>query len=133
MIMNMNQKITILIVDDNDELQCSLSSMLSEEGYDILLASDGAQAIARLKEVSVQLIILDLKMPKFDGWSVLAFVKQQFPKIRVVIVTGYGNIANALRAKKMGADDFLEKPYDVEEILYTIDRVLHQSSTAVNS
>ena len=132
-VINMSEKITILLADDNDELLPSLGSVLSGAGYCVLMASDGEQAIATLRKASVHLIILDLKMPKVDGWSVLAFVKQQFPNIRVVVFTAYGSIANAIRAKKMGADDFLEKPYDVEEILYTIDRVLHQSSTAVNS
>ena len=132
-IINMNKKITILLADDDDELLSPLSAVLSEGGYCVLMASDGEQAIATLREAPVRLILLDLKMPKVDGWSVLAFVKQQFPNIKVVVLTAYGGIANAIRAKKMGADDFLGKPFDLEEILYTIDRVLHQSSTAVNS
>ena len=87
----------------------------------------------RLQGASVQLIILDLKMPKVDGWSVLAFVKQQLPSIKVIVLTAYADLTNAIRAKKMGADDFLEKPYDIDEITHTIDKLLHQSSTAVNS
>ena len=131
--MDQNEKITILLADDNDELLRALSIAFSEKGYRVLVASDGEQAIARLRETSVQLIVLDLKMPIVDGWSVLAFVKQEMPSVKVVVITAYGGLANALRAKKMGADDFLDKPYDVEELLHAISRVLHQSSTAINS
>lgn len=131
--MNMNEKITVLLVDDNEELQRTLSMSLSERGYLVLVASDGEQAIERLREAGIHVVILDVKMPKVDGWSVLAFVKQQLPNIKVVMLTAYGSLSSALRAKKMGADEFLEKPYDVEEILYTIERLLHQSPIAINS
>lgn len=132
-ITNMNKKITILLADDNEELLSTLGTMLSEAGYSVLTVSDGEQAIATLREASVQFIILDLKMPKVDGWTVLAFVKQQFPNIRVLVLTAYGSMATAIRAKKNGADDFLDKPSDVEEILHTVDRILNQSSTPFNS
>lgn len=131
--MNAREKTTILIADDDDELLHTLGPVISDGGYRVLMASDGEQAIATLRETSVSLILLDLKMPKVDGWDVLAFVKQQFPGIRVVVVTAYGSLTNVIRAKKMGADDFLEKPYDIEEILHTIDRLLHQSTIVASS
>ena len=120
--MKNGEPITILFVDDNEELQTTISRTMIDEGYNIILASDGEQAIDKLQKEIVHLVLLDLNIPKIDGWKVLAFVKRQFPNIRVLIFTAYGNLTNSIRAKKEGADEFLEKPFDMGEIINIIKR-----------
>ncbi|MBI4548220.1 MAG: response regulator [Ignavibacteriae bacterium] len=127
--MDPNEKITILLADDNDELLQILSALLSEMGYRVLRARDGEQAIVTLHETTVHLVILDLKMPKVDGWDVLVYVKQQLPSVRVVVLTAYGSKANALRAKEMGADELIQKPFDVGELFSKVNRILNLNST----
>jgi len=113
---------TILCVDDNEELQTAMRKTIGDEGYNVILASDGEQAMDKLQKESVHLVLLDLKLPKHDGWEVLSFVKSHFPNIKVFIFTAYGNLTNCIRAKKEGADEFLEKPCDIGEIIHIIKR-----------
>jgi DNA-binding response OmpR family regulator len=122
--MEINKPAKILVVDDNDELRGIISNGLSAAGYQVDQARDGEEAIAKLKEGSIELMTLEIRMPKEDGWGVLEFVTEQHLTIKVVVLTTCGGIESAIRAKTMGADVFLEKPGDINEVLSTIDRLL---------
>ena len=74
-----------------------------------------------------RVILLDIKMPDVDGFTVLAFIKRYFPSVKVIMLTGYADSENALRAKQLGADGFLAKPYDLEDLLTTIACVINSS------
>ena len=120
----MEQKYNILSADDDEALVNLLSRELLDEGYNVSVAYDGAQAITLSKEKKFDIAILDIKMPKKDGLEVLKFVKENSPSTKVIMLTAYADVANALAAKKLGAEDFLEKPYDLGELLSTIERLL---------
>lgn len=120
----MAKKSSVLVVDDEDALRTVLTSELSNEGYEVRNASDGDEAIAELQKAKYDLVLLDIKMPRMNGFEVLKFIKEQQPKTKVVMLTGFADLKNAIESKKLGADDFVSKPYDLVDLLTTIERVL---------
>ena len=114
----------ILAVDDDRTLLQLLSSELINEGYETALAYDGTEALELLAKEIFDLIILDIKMPKLNGFDTLKHVKQHYPKTKVIMLTAYADITNALESKRLGADGFIDKPYDLIELLTTINRIL---------
>ena len=122
----MADKSKILVVDDEDALRTVLSSELTSEGYDVHTASDGDEAISTLQKGLYDLVLLDIKMPRMNGFEVLKFVKEKHPKTKVVMLTGFADLKNAIESKKLGAEDFVSKPYDLVDLLTTIERVLSE-------
>ena len=120
----MAAKNRILVVDDEDALRVVLSSELEGEGYHVLSAADGQEAINILGGQDFDLVLLDIKMPNVDGFEVLKFVKERQPKTKVVMLTGFADLKNAIESKKLGAEDFVSKPYDLVDLLTTVERVL---------
>lgn len=120
----MAEKNRILVVDDEDALRTVLSSELEGEGYKVNAAADGAEAITILKSHAFDLILLDIKMPNVDGFEVLKFVKDNHPTTKVIMLTGFADLKNAIESKKLGAEDFVSKPYDLVDLLTTVERVL---------
>jgi|WetSurMetagenome_2_1015567.scaffolds.fasta_scaffold286254_2 CheY-like chemotaxis protein len=114
----------ILAVDDDKTLLQLLSNELMNEGYKIALAYDGTEAVDILAKEMFDLIILDIKMPKMNGLDTLKYIKDHYPKTKVIMLTAYADIANALESKRLGADGFIDKPYDLIELLTTINRIL---------
>jgi DNA-binding NtrC family response regulator len=122
----MSQKNRILVVDDEEALRTVLSSELVSEGYDVRTASDGDEAISGLQKEPFDLVLLDIKMPRMNGFEVLKFVKEKHPRTKVVMLTGFADLKNAIESKKLGAEDFVSKPYDLVDLLTTIERVLSE-------
>jgi DNA-binding NtrC family response regulator len=120
----MAQPFTILVVDDEDALRNVLSSELQSEGYSVVSAGDGDEAINILQQKTFDLVLLDIKMPRVDGFEVLRFIKERFDKTKVIMLTGFADLKNAIESKKLGAEDFVSKPYDLVDLLTTIERVL---------
>lgn len=120
----MADKSRILVVDDEDALRTVLSSELEGEGYEVDSAADGDEAIDIVQKKLFHLVLLDIKMPKVDGFQVLKFIKEKHPNVKVVMLTGFADLKNAIESKKLGAEDFVSKPYDLVDLLTTIERVL---------
>lgn len=120
----MAEKSSILVVDDEEALRTVLSSELENEGYTIASAGDGDDAINILRDRTFDLVLLDIKMPRVDGFEVLRFIKERFPSTKVIMLTGFADLKNAIESKKLGAEDFVSKPYDLVDLLTTIERVL---------
>jgi len=120
----MAEKNSILVVDDEDALRTVLSSELESEGYVVATAGDGDEAISILQGKSFDLVLLDIKMPRVDGFEVLRFIKEKYPATKVIMLTGFADLKNAIESKKLGAEDFVSKPYDLVDLLTTIERVL---------
>jgi DNA-binding NtrC family response regulator len=119
----MANKNRILVVDDEASLRTVLCSELHTEGYIVSTASDGDEAIDLLQSHSFDLVLLDIKMPRVDGFQVLRYVKDKLPHIKVIMLTGFADLKNAIESKKLGAEDFISKPYDLVDLLATIERV----------
>ncbi len=120
----MPAKNRILVVDDEEALRIVLSAELDGEGYQVSSAGDGQEAINILGTKEFDLILLDIKMPNVDGFEVLKYAKEHCPKTKVVMLTGFADLKNAIESKKLGAEDFVSKPYDLVDLLTTVERVL---------
>lgn len=114
----------VLIVDDEKNIRLTLSQALEAPGLDIATAVNGEEALARLAEKRFGLILLDLKMPGMDGMEVLRRVRQAGPDVKVIIITAHGSIESAVEAMKLGAVDFIQKPFAPAEIRELVTRVL---------
>ncbi len=116
----------ILIVDDEESIRASLQKLLDYKGYETLVAEDGPAALQILGEQAVDVMLLDIKMPRMDGIEVLQKVRAQFEELSVVMISAHGTIETAVECTKHGAFDFLEKPWDQERLLLTIRNALTQ-------
>ncbi|MBI5048046.1 MAG: UDP-3-O-[3-hydroxymyristoyl] N-acetylglucosamine deacetylase [Deltaproteobacteria bacterium] len=114
----------IMVVDDEDSIRQSLSDVLKDEGFDVILASDGQNALKMLDLNMPDLIILDIWMPVMDGTEVLKVIKKTHPDLEVIMISGHGNIEAAVKAIKLGAYDYIEKPLSLEGVLLTVKRAL---------
>lgn len=122
-----NSKSNILIIDDQPSVRFGLRSLLEAEGYRVMEAEDGQQALSLLTENAPQLILLDLRLPDTDGLELLTRIKAIDDDVPVIILTAHGTIETAIRALKNGADNFLTKPPDADSFLILIARTLEQS------
>ncbi len=122
------QKERILIVDDDRIIVESLAEFLELEGYEAVGAASFAEALTALERQPCQLAITDINMPETDGFELLRVIRQRYPEIVVVMITGYGTIESAVEAIKMGAYDYLTKPIIDDEIRLVIERALQQQS-----
>ncbi|MDP3112594.1 MAG: sigma-54 dependent transcriptional regulator [Thermodesulfovibrionales bacterium] len=119
-------KPTVLIVDDEEGIRESLSGILEDEGYDILTAKSGEEAIKMLGESSPDLVLLDIWLTGMDGIQTLKEIKAIKPDVPVIMISGHGNIELAVKAAKMGAYDFLEKPLSLEKVVLVAKRALEK-------
>ena len=114
----------ILVVDDEQEIRILLDHFLKDQGYEVVLASDGNQALKLAAEENPQVIILDIKMPGLDGLEVCKLLKdkEQTRLIPIIVITGFED--NKIEALNRGADDFVNKPFDMAEIAIRIKSAL---------
>ena len=114
-------KNTVLVVDDEILIRKSLSRVLREKGYVVEGASTGAEGLDKVESVRPQVIILDMRLPDTDGLSVLRKVRQMDALVQVIVITAYGDVQSAVEAMKLGACDFLRKPYEKEDIEMAVE------------
>jgi two-component system response regulator AtoC len=114
----------VLIVDDEPNLRKILSAQLSRDGYDVMTAEDGEQGLSLLKDNHIDLVITDLKMPKVDGMTLLKRALELEPELPVVVITAHGTIDTAVEALKLGAFDFVTKPFDKDEVRQIVAKAL---------
>lgn len=124
--MNNHHPEHILIVDDEPLIRKSLNEILRLEGYKVSMAASGNEALERLKQDTVNIVISDIKMPGIDGVELLKVLKKENPKISVILITGHGNIETAVEAMKLGAFDYITKPLLDNEIKIIIQKIIEQ-------
>jgi two-component system nitrogen regulation response regulator NtrX len=119
----------ILIVDDEDDIREIVSGILSDEGHGTRLARNSDEALAAIEARRPQLVLLDiwLQGSRLDGLQLLEIIKQQHPNVPVVMISGHGNIETAVSAIKLGAYDFIEKPFKADRLILIADRALETS------
>lgn len=123
----------ILIVDDEKNIRLTLSQALEALDIEIHAAVNGEEALGMLAESSYSLILLDLKMPGMDGMDVLRKVREEHPDIKVIIITAHGSIDAATEAMKLGAADFVQKPFAPKEIRTLVTNVLERDELTENT
>ena len=122
----MKSKYSILIVDDEKNIRLTLFHALEDPDLDIDGAINGEEALSKLKEKTFNMILLDLKLPGIDGMEVLRRVRSLYPEVRVIIISAHGTIESAVEALKLGAVDFIEKPFVPKEIRELVSRVIER-------
>jgi len=113
---------TILVIDDEQNILRSLSAALTRRGYHVLTAATGAEGVRKLS-TTVDAVLLDVRLPDFDGLNVLKKIREKFPDLRVVMISAHGTIETAVSAVKLGAFDFLEKPLSLEKVQITLENL----------
>lgn len=116
----------ILIVDDDSELRANLSEILRGAGYYTDEAASGKEAIEKTPSKDFDIVLLDLMMPKMSGIDVLKEIKKIKPGIRVIMITAFATVENAVDAIKKGASDYISKPFRIDDLLTTIRRVIEE-------
>jgi two-component system nitrogen regulation response regulator NtrX len=114
----------ILVIDDEERICTSLKGILNDEGYEVSMAFDGPSGLHAAQESGPDLVLLDIWMPGMDGLEVLTILKERYPYLPVVIISGHGNVETAVKATRLGAFDFVEKPLDMDKILLTARNAL---------
>jgi len=122
------EKTAILVVDDEKNIRLTLSQSLEPLGIPLGTAADGEEALQKLREGQFGLVFLDLKMPGMDGMDVLRRIRADWPAVRVVVITAYGTIESAVEAMKLGAIDFVQKPFSPSEIRELATLVLEREA-----
>ena len=112
----------ILIVDDEDNIRLILENVFSDAGYRVATAADGLQALEKMKRFMPEIVLLDKNMPRMDGLKTLAQLKKLYPATVVVMITAHGDVGSAVEAMKTGAYDYVEKPFDNDEMLLLMQR-----------
>ncbi|MEE9260558.1 MAG: sigma-54 dependent transcriptional regulator [Candidatus Scalindua sediminis] len=124
---------TLLIVDDQESIRLALSKMLTKEGYEVLLAAEGEEALETLRKKKVNVMLSDLKMPKMDGVQLLKASKLIKPEVEVILITAHGTIEKAVGAMKDGAYDFVTKPFKKMVIANMIRKAVEKQALVVEN
>src|SRR6266478_365550 len=116
----------LLLVEDETPLRQAIAEQLNGRGYRVQQAESGEEALAKLAEFAFDIIVTDLRLPGVDGSAVIEAAVARYPEIIAIVVTGYGTVKDAVDAIRRGAWDFLYKPFQIDELLYTLDSALEQ-------
>ena len=119
----------VLVADDELNMRRVLEAMLRREGYDVVTAANGAEALSGMT-AGVHTVITDLKMPVLDGMALLKRLSAEYPDVPVVMITAHGSVENAVEAVKLGAFDYLEKPFEQEQIRQVVAKAINTYTLA---
>lgn len=126
--MGMLSSLDILVVEDNQQMRKAISMLLQKIGYSVQAVESGQQALQTLRENYFDLVITDYKMKPIDGMQLLTEIKKNWPATEVIMITAFGTISRGVQAIKMGAFDYLTKPFDNRQLLNLIDRLVEKRS-----
>src|SRR5437667_29759 len=124
---------TILVVDDEENIRHTLRGVLADEGFEVLEAPDGRRALELLQHVAPRLAIVDVWMPEMDGIELVERMRNQAPGVPIIVISGHGTIETAVRVIRLGAFDFLEKPFPLDALLSVVGRALGTNAAAAET
>lgn len=122
----------ILVVDDNENMRRLLSDILAPQ-HDAILAGDGAAARAHLEESEFDVVLTDVRMPGLDGFELVKLMKERWPLTEVVVMTAYASIPSAVEAMRRGAYDYVQKPFDPDDVSLVVSRALERHRERVSA
>jgi len=114
----------VLVVDDEQAMREFLTMLLEKQGHRVIAAADGADALKLVAKEPPDLVISDLRMPNVDGIGLLAGIRKQYPELPVILVTAYASSDSTIQAMRLGADDYITKPFRIEEIRLVVEKAL---------
>ncbi|HWR07439.1 sigma 54-interacting transcriptional regulator [Sporomusa sp.] len=120
----MNNNYTVMVVDDEDSVRKLLSAVLKREGYQVVCAGSGEEALSKFKTVQPDLVIMDIRMPNIDGITAFKEMRQLSQNVTVILMTAYAAVETAVEAIKLGAFDYVIKPFDIEEVKLLTNRAI---------
>ncbi|MBM3890794.1 MAG: sigma-54-dependent Fis family transcriptional regulator, partial [Verrucomicrobia bacterium] len=129
----MSQSARILIIDDEPRIRTAAEKILVKEGHHIATACTGSEGLARLHEAGADLVITDLMLPDLDGIEVLKRARQEHPATEVIVITGHGTVEKAVQAMRLGAYDFIQKPFERAILLRTVSKALEKQGLAAEN
>jgi len=115
---------SILIIDDEPAVCAGCRLVLSDQGHTVDAVHDGRSGLELLEKSRYELVLLDMKLPDIDGIQVLEVIHRETPRVSVVVMTGYSSVPDAVKAMKLGAFDYLSKPFSDEELVLTVEKAL---------
>ena len=119
---------TVLVVDDEDSILLSIEGVLSDEGFNVICVKSGEEALDKIQELLPDIVLLDIFMPDgIDGIETLIRIKQKYPMMPVIMMSGHGTIETAVKATKLGAYDFIEKPISLDKLILSINNAIEHS------
>ena len=116
----------VIVIDDEVNAAAALETLLQEDGYEVSRAHDARSGLGLLEKTDADVVLTDLRMPGMDGLELLTRIKEIRPEVMVLLMTAYGTVKTAVKAMKLGAEDYLGKPIDVEELELVLERVLEK-------
>ena len=115
------EKMRVMLVDDEERFLATTSKLLTRKGYDVVTAASGAEALRRLAEFTVDVVVLDVKMPGMDGIAALKGIKKISADVEVILLTGHATVESAVEGLNAGASDYLVKPCNLDELIQKIN------------
>ncbi len=116
------KKVNVLLVDDEIPFVETVTKRLSKRDLHIITAFSGQEALEKLEKVSdIEIVVLDVKMRGMDGFETLAEIKRKYPRMEVIILTGYATVGSAIKGKRLGAFDYLMKPCDIGKLISKVE------------
>ena len=122
----MSDRFRVLVIDDDPGVRDYMEALVSRQGYEVFAVADGEQALASLQETRPDLVTLDVVLPGMDGLATLGQLKKLIPDVPVVMLSGHGQARNIVEAMRLGASDFLRKPFEVEELELAFQKALEK-------
>jgi DNA-binding NtrC family response regulator len=124
----------ILVIDDTKNIKMMIGKILSTEGYQVDLAENGHEGLVLFNNTEYDLVLLDIRMPHMNGTEVLKLIKENKPDTSVIIITAYPTIKNAVDCIKLGAVDYLRKPFSAEKIKHVVEKIIERDNlTSLNT
>jgi len=111
------EEMRIMLVDDEEGFLSTTKNVLERKGISVTTATSGSEALEKLVQGNIDVVILDVKMPGMDGVTALKEIKSRYPSIEVIMLTGHGTVESALEGLRSGASDYLTKPIDIDELI----------------
>lgn len=122
-------KMRMLLVDDEERFLQTTQKMIAKKGYEALTVTSGEACLKKLEEELVHVVILDVKMPGMDGVETLKQIKQKFPMVEVIMLTGHATAESAVEGLKLGATDYLTKPTNIEDLIAKAEEAFNRRLT----
>lgn len=117
----------VLVVDDDEELRQAIIEILENEGLSVATAASADQALKQLADNDFHLVLLDMVMPGIDGLTAIPLIRKLAPRTRIIVITAYSSVENAVQALHQGADDYLTKPFKIDSLLALVGKSLQES------
>ncbi len=128
-----HKKVKILVVDDELSIRESLWAWLQQDGYAVESAADGMKALAMSQETHYDIMLIDVKMPEMDGLTLLKKIRENDQDMAIVMMTAHGDIQDAVQAMKLGAYDYLLKPFDLEELSFAVEKLVQMQTLVLEN